>query len=334
MVKRIALSSFLFLFLASGIFLVPRQGVRADDSKEPAKASSSHKKAKKKKKTSSAAQTITVTPSRTATPQKTATPTKTATKVKTATPTKTPVFTKTPTFTRTPTATPTPKKVDIPPLFLAEVKGEVFLVHQGDKKKADPPQKVEQDDRIITGNDGKAYLEFASGGTVEIGPKSDVAVNSLHITENTFKAKFRIAFGKMKTIIHKMATSSSSFEVEAGGVVAGVRGTTFEVAYDKDKNQASAKTYDGTVYTQVNGKETLVEKGFGLVVGRGGVPVLGALTGSDVADFVDFLSASDKLEKAKDIILKKLEQRLLDEVAKRVLGGAGKDVGKILQFHF
>ena len=77
-----------------------------------------------------------------------------------------------------------------------------------------------------------------------------------------------------------------------------------------------------------------MQKGTSMVVGKSGVPVIGVLTGSDVADFVSFLDASDKLEAVKQILLKKLEQRLLDEVAKRVLGNAGKGVGNILQFHF
>lgn len=241
--------------------------------------------------------------------------------------------TKTATPSKTPSGTPTPK-VDMPPLFLAEAKGDVYLVHKGDKKKADPPQQVEQDDKVITGDNGQAYLEFASGGTVEIGPKSEVKVGELKINENTFKARFLVAVGKMKTVIHKLTTASSTFEIEAGGVVSGVRGTTFEVDYDKDHKQACTKTYDGTVYTVVNGKETLVKKGFSLVVGSGGVPVLGPLTGEDVADFVDFLNASDKLEKAKEILMKKLEERMMAELAKRVLGNHGGGVGNVLQFHF
>jgi len=232
------------------------------------------------------------------------------------------------------TPTPTPK-VNLPPLFLAEIKGEVYLVHEGDKKKADPPQKVEANDRIVTGKDGKAYLEFQDGGTIEVGPNSDMKINELKVSTDTFRARFLMAFGKMKTVLRrKLGKSSSVFEVEAGGVVAGVRGTTFEGGYDQTKKEESTKTYDGTVYTRVNGKEQLVEKGFSMVVGAGGVPVLGALTGSDIADFVDFINAADKLEAIRQILLKKLEQRLLDEVAKRVLGNAGRGVGNVLQFHF
>ncbi len=345
MVKRIAQLSLIFAFLVSGLFLVPNQAVRADNSVTPTPAANSsksntHHKTKKKSSSKEKAK-LTATPTagkKKLIPTKTSPPTKTATPKKTFTPTKTATPKRTPTPTRTATRTPTPKpeakKVDLPPLFLAEVKGEVYLIHDGDKKKADPPQKVEANDRIVTGKDSKAYLEFQAGGTIEVGPDSDMKISQLEVNPNSFKARFMMAFGKMKTVIHKLTTSSSVFEVEAGGVVSGVRGTTFEVGYDQDKREAATKTYDGTVYTRVNGKEQLVQKGFSMVVGRGGAPVLGPLSGSDVADFVSFLDASDKLEAAKQILLKKLEQRLLDEVAKKLLGNAGKGVGNILQFHF
>src|SRR6185369_16735648 len=227
-----------------------------------------------------------------------------------------------------------PKKADLPPLYLAEVKGEVFVVHKGDKKKADPPQKVEADDRIVTGKDGKAYLQFQEGGTMEVGPQSDVKISKLDITPKTFKARFLIAVGKMKTVLKKLKKTSSSFEIEAGGVVSGVRGTTFEVDYDKAKNEVATKTYEGSVFTKVGGKEKIVEKGFAQVVGKGGVPVLSALTGSDVSDFVEFLDASNDLEKQKEIIIKHLQKKLIDDITKKALGDHGDPVQKALQFHF
>jgi hypothetical protein len=138
-----------------------------------------------------------------------------------------------------------------------------------------------------------------------------------------------MAFGKLKTIIHKLATSNSSFEIESGGVVTGVRGTTFEVDYDKDKDLHTTKTYDGTVFSRANGKETDVKKGFSLISGHGITPSLGPLGAGDVANFVEFLDASDKLDAAKNILLKKLEERLLNEAAKKILGGNGPSIGPI-----
>jgi hypothetical protein len=323
--KQFALLTALITVLVAGVFFEPRQSARAE-------GSSVHSSTKQKKK---AKATRTPTPKvKKPTPTRTSTPTKTATPTRTFTPTRTPTFTKTPTVTRTFTATPGIKKSDLPPLFLGEAKGEVYVVHHGDKKKADPPQKIEADDRILTGKDSKAYLVFREGGTIEVGPESDLKISQLDIKDDSFKAKFLMAFGKMKTAIHRLTSPSSSFEIEAGGVISGVRGTTFEVAYDKDKKQEATKTYEGTVYTRANGKETLVKKGFSLVVGQGSAPVLGPLSGSDIADFVDFLDASDKLDKLKDILLKKLEQRLLDEAAKQLLGGAGNGAGNLLHLHF
>jgi hypothetical protein len=211
----------------------------------------------------------------------------------------------------TPTVTPT---VKMPPLFLAEIKNEVYVVHKGDKKKADPPQSLEQEDRIITGSDSKAYLEFESGGTIEIGPSSDVKVNQLEIDPKDFKARFLMAFGKMKTILHKLTSSTSSFEIESGGVVSGVRGTTFEVDYDKDKNQVATKTYEGSVFTLSNGKEQVVGKGFSLVHGKGGNPILSALTGKENKGFTDFLGESTRLDKQKDMLTNKLKDRMMNDL--------------------
>jgi hypothetical protein len=105
------------------------------------------------------------------------------------------------------------------------------------------------------------------------------------------------------------------------------------VDYDKDKKVQTTKTYDGTVYTKIDGKEKLVEKGFSLAVGSNGVPVLGPLSGSDIADFVDFVNASDKLEAAKKILIKKLEDRLLQDLTKGIIGGDPLGGHGVIDFH-
>ena len=261
----------------------------------------------------------------------TSAPTKIPTK--TFTPTKTRTPTKTPTSTRTPTSTPTPRHVNLPPLFLAEVKGEVTLLHAGSKKKVDPPQKLDAGDEIVTGKDATAYLELESGGVIEIAPNSDMKIKDLNINPDSFMARFQMAFGRFKATIHKLTLAHSVFEIEAGGVVTGIRGTVFEVDYDQQKKVETTKTFEGTVYTQVNGKENLVEKGFSLAVAANGVPVVGTLSSSDVSDFIDFVNASDKLEKAKEILLKKLEDRLLHDLTNGILGDDGHGHGTF-HFHF
>jgi hypothetical protein len=322
MKKNIALGILLALVLALGGVAAGLSKVQAEGSKEK----SSSKDKKKPTKTKTSTPTKSNTPTKTYTPTKTSTPTKSFTPTKTATLSKTPTLTRTPTSTPMPTATPKPR-VELPPLYIAQVKGEAYLVHKGDKKKAEAPAKVEADDQILTGKDGQVFLQFKDGGTMEIGPSSDMKIKDLDIKADTFKARFAMAFGKLKTVIHKLTSANATFEVEAGGVVTGIRGTTFEVDYDKDKNAHTTKTYEGTVVDRVNGKDQVVNKGFTLAIGGGGAPVLSALGAGDVADFVTFLDASDKLDAVKNILLKKLEERLINEALHGIFGGKKAKVG-------
>ena len=237
----------------------------------------------------------------------------------------------------TPTVAATPDEDEVsedeaPPLFLAEVKGDVRIQRRGDVNKAQPPQEIQAEDHILTAKDSTAFLLIRGGGTIEVGPHSDFKVREFLIDPKTMKAKFQMAFGQMKAILHKLTSPSSCFEIEAGGVVSGVRGTTFGVTYDKDKKEETTKTYEGTVYAKVNGKEKLVEKGFGLVVGKGGSPLLAALAEDDMADFAAFLDSNTDLEKKKQIILKQMIKGSLEHLLNKKTNPKKDPVG--LQFHF
>jgi len=225
--------------------------------------------------------------------------------------------------TKTPTAEavkPTPaegtpvakeKEVVLPEFYLAEARGDVRVVRKGTKSKAAPPQGVEKDDRIVTGKDGTAYLQLRSGGTVEIAPKSDVKIEKMEADSKTLKARFKMAFGRMRTVLKKFANARSTFEIEAGGVVCGVRGTAFEVDYDKDKKNVAAKTFEGSVWAKAKGKETVVDKGFGFLVGDKGSPVLEALSSQEVQEGMKFMKIAEGLEGQKEMFEKKLKQSLI-----------------------
>ncbi len=226
-----------------------------------------------------------------------------------------------------PTATGTPDaKAKLPILYVADAKGDVKVyVHneKGEVKKKKPsiPEPLGVADRIVTGKDGHAFLQFREGGTVEVGPKSDVQVSELEEGKD-FKAKFNLAFGRLKSIVRKLTTPSSKYEVESGGVVAGVRGTQFEVVADPDTKQVRANTYEGTIFTSSDGVVQNVAKGFSLTVGAGGKGVMGQLAPNDVADFVTFVALSGDLEKQKKFLLDKLEKKLLNKLTKGILDKA------------
>ncbi len=189
-------------------------------------------------------------------------------------------------------------------LYLSQIQGFVKVVSGGVTQKGVPSQSLSEQDHIVTGKNSKAYLEFINGGIVEVGPSTDVTVTTLEITGDDFKAKFLLAWGKLKAKVQKLTTSSSSFEIQAGGVVAGVRGTVFGVNYDPAQKQVAAQTFEGTIYTQVGGKEQLVNKGMSMLIGKTGIPLLGSMTSSDIASFQSFNDfAGQLIEKQKTKML-------------------------------
>ena len=199
-------------------------------------------------------------------------------------------------------------------LFVAQVKGQVYVVHGGAQHQANPPEPLSETDEIKTGPDSKGYLEFQNGGIVEVGPNSDVTVNQLDTTGSDFKARFLLAWGKLKAKVTKLTTSNSSFEVEAGGVVAGVRGTVFGVDYDKEKKQVNAQTFEGSIFTKAGGKEEVVEKGYGLAIQKTGFAPKSPLTGQQMNSFKDFVDVSGQLEQKKREMLQDMHDKIMEKV--------------------
>lgn len=194
-------------------------------------------------------------------------------------------------------------------LFLAKIQGSVTVVSGGVSQEAVSLQGLLENDRVVTAKNAKAYLEFQNGGIVEVGPSTDVAVSTLDVSGKDFKARFLLAWGKLKAKVKKLTGASTVFEINAGGVVAGVRGTIFGVDYDPTRGQVSAKTYEGSIFTQAGGKEQIVNKGMSMLVDKTGVPLLGQLTGSDIASFRSFDSLAGLLERKKEEMLNGVREK-------------------------
>jgi hypothetical protein len=199
-------------------------------------------------------------------------------------------------------------------LFVAQVEGEATIVHAGQEHRANPPEPLVESDLVKTQANSKAYLEFQNGGIVEVGPQSRVAVSRLDITPDHFKARFLLAWGKFRAKVKKLTNSTSNFEVEAGGVVAGVRGTVFGVDYDKEKKQVDAQTYEGSIFTRMGGKEEIVDKGYSMAVQKTGLSVKSPLTGEQMNSFEDFVDVSGQLEKEKQELLQQMHDKLMDKM--------------------
>lgn len=64
----------------------------------------------------------------------------------------------------------------------------------------------------------------------------------------TRKTRLELAWGSFWAKVAKLTTSSSRFEVKAGGVVCGVRGTTIGGWWDPDKHDGGFFNFEGNVY--------------------------------------------------------------------------------------
>lgn len=206
---------------------------------------------------------------------------------------------------------------ELPDLYLADAKGEVYVVHNEFKEKADPPQVLEAGDRILTRAGSFAYLEFRDGGVVEVGPSSDFKVSLASVQPDSLRARFLLAYGKTIAMVKKLTTASSVFEIEAGGVISGVRGTIFGVEYDGYHCQVKERTYEGSVSNRwgFQGRQKIVnkgERGTFCVYEEGSVD---SLTSDDNKDFSRFRNAVDSLGSKRSQRLNQLKTKMAEEAA-------------------
>jgi hypothetical protein len=139
---------------------------------------------------------------------------------------------------------------------LISVSGKVQIKNKKGKKarKAKLNSTVVEGERIVTGTDAKATLQLFDGSQLDISPKTDFQLTKLQQPSATDKViAFKLFVGRLFASVKKLASSKSSFEIEAGGVVCGVRGTKFHFEFDPGKNRVGLLVDEGTVYTQWSG---------------------------------------------------------------------------------
>ncbi len=95
-----------------------------------------------------------------------------------------------------------------------------------DWQKAAEGLKLSQGDKIKTGTDGMASINFTNGSQVMLKPNSEFEIESLDVSQNSVDYKLKLNTGKLRAIVEKMA-SNSSFTIKTPTAVAAVRGTIY-----------------------------------------------------------------------------------------------------------
>jgi hypothetical protein len=113
---------------------------------------------------------------------------------------------------------------------------------------------VSQGERVITDKASTAVLQFFDGSQLTIKPETDFWLSKLQKPSDTDKIlKFKMLAGNLLAKVTKLASTNSSFEIEAGGVVCGVRGTEFSMNFDPSTNKLTLTVLEGNVFSDIGG---------------------------------------------------------------------------------
>lgn len=122
-----------------------------------------------------------------------------------------------------------------------EVCGEVSKEIKTEKVTMTKPGEIPLGSEIVTGPNSYAEVELWDGGIIRIAPNSTIKIT------NDFCDKRSLIQKTTSRVWHKVKNllGGGGYEVNASGVIAGARGTEFEVITDKDKT--IIKVYESKV---------------------------------------------------------------------------------------
>ena len=136
---------------------------------------------------------------------------------------------------------------------LIKVEGKVWIINpDGTQHLAQIGETVKSEQVIETSEGGKAVLVFDDGSELKIRENSRIQLNDPSVEANNSILLF---LGRIFARIMPSRTGEPSFSVEGLSVVAGVRGTEFEMAQAMD-GSALVSVEEGEV--EVSGDENLV----------------------------------------------------------------------------
>jgi hypothetical protein len=175
----------------------------------------------------------------------------------------TPIPTATPIVTITPTTvdTPQPTATATPTLeySIEDIKGTglILLVDATVPESAAEGESVQVGDALITKDNSEITLALNDNTLVHIEADTQIRVADLASNNSQgFTSRIELLMGNILSEVEKLNESQSSFEIAAGGVVCGVRGTAFEV--QKQGDNVSTSTFHGNVEMEKDGHKQSV----------------------------------------------------------------------------
>lgn len=143
------------------------------------------------------------------------------------------------------------------------IKGDVFIRSHQKWVHAKKNETVVEGQRILTKDDSSAVLGLFDGSELTIAANTEFTLTAMQKpTENSKVLKFKLFWGQLSALVQKLTTANSSFEIESGGVVCGVRGTAFSVFNNgAPKPVVNVTVTSGTVWTNCSGNQFILHAG-------------------------------------------------------------------------
>jgi hypothetical protein len=146
---------------------------------------------------------------------------------------------------------------------LSSVKGHVKILNlKGSLRRVKSGQVAHTGETIQVGSESAASVQLPDGSALSLYANTHLTITSLTQPSALDKIfMFRLGVGKVLAQVRKLMSSKSSFEIEAGGVVCGVRGTEFAVGYNVDTKQMDLDVFSGAVAACGGGVTQVFSKG-------------------------------------------------------------------------
>jgi ferric-dicitrate binding protein FerR (iron transport regulator) len=173
------------------------------------------------------------------------------------------------------------------------VSGDAWLLYGANKNQLKKGQKVDQNQAILTGSNGRVRLLMQDKSKLFISPRSRIKLDR-YVVKGTalIVGKINMFWGKVRFFVNKLRKRNALFSVSTRTAVLGVRGTEFEVGVEKPAGvngsgdlvlsempptKTSVQMASGTVVmTTSSGSEVVLTKGSSVSVDAEGNATMNA----------------------------------------------------------
>ena len=133
--------------------------------------------------------------------------------------------------------------------------GTVDLERNGKGKELFEGLKLVANDRVTTGEEGNVMLLIDTDKELVASENTRFSIKASGITNNG-KVTIKLEYGSALASIDKKLSEHSEFEIKTPNATCSVRGTTFNVAYDRSASKTRVDVTTGVVHVEA-GKNSL-----------------------------------------------------------------------------